>query len=98
MCKSGLSGLALATSEELDAALLDVNIRSTMVDPVAAVLRSRGIPVVFATGYGQSAFDRSTADPVVEKPYTQEKLATALGETLRKHADRSANAPACNRA
>ena len=79
-------GLALATDEELDAALLDVNIRATRIDPVAAVLRSRGIPVVFATGYGQSAFDPSTGAPILEKPYTQEKLASALGEALQKHA------------
>lgn len=80
-------GLSLAHEEQLDAALLDVNIRSTRVDPVAAVLVSRGIPIVFATGYGQSAVDRSTQAPILEKPYTQEKLASALNEALRNHAN-----------
>jgi CheY-like chemotaxis protein len=76
------SGLSLAADEHLDAALLDVNIRSTRVDPVAAVLLSRGIPVVFATGYGQSAVDRSTRALILEKPYTQDKLAVALHEAI----------------
>jgi DNA-binding response OmpR family regulator len=78
-------GLSLATDEQLDAALLDVNIRSARVDPVAAVLFSRGVPVVFATGYGQSAVNGSRRGPILEKPYTQEKLASALNEALRNH-------------
>ena len=76
-------GLSLASNENIDAALLDVNIRSARVDPVAAVLKSRGIPVVFATGYGRSAIDQPHLGPIVEKPYTQEKLATALSEVLQ---------------
>jgi len=82
-------GLCLATDEQLDAALLDVNIRSARVDPVAAVLLSRGVPVVFATGYGQSAVDGSTRAPILEKPYTQEKLGAALNDALRKHRNHS---------
>lgn len=80
-------GLSLANAEQLDAALLDVNIRSARVDPVAAVLVSRGVPIVFATGYGQSAVDRSTCAPILEKPYTQEKLASALREALLNHSN-----------
>jgi len=91
-------GLALATDEEFDAALLDVNIRAARIDPVAEVLRSRGIPVVFATGYGQSAFAQSPGAPVLEKPYTQEKLATALNEALRDRGNPIASAPVGNQA
>ena len=91
-------GLALATEGEFDAALLDVNIRAARVDPIAAVLRSRGIPVVFATGYGQSAFAQSTGAPILEKPYTQEKLASALSEALRDQVNQIANVPVGNRA
>ena len=91
-------GLAFATNEELDAALLDVNIRAARIDPVAAVLRSRGIPVVFATGYGQSAFAQSTGAPILEKPYTQEKLGHALSEALGDHVNPIPNGPVGNRA
>jgi CheY-like chemotaxis protein len=71
-------GLLLAQKEVLDAALLDVNIRSARVYPVADALQERGIPVVFATGYGQSGVERSNPTQILEKPYTQEKLADAL--------------------
>lgn len=74
--------LSLASAEQLDVALLDVNIQSSRVDPVAEVLLSRGIPVVFATGYGQSVVSPSSQIPVLEKPYTQESLAAALREAL----------------
>jgi len=91
-------GLALAADEKLDAALLDVNIRAARVDPVAAVLSSRGIPVVFATGYGQSAFDRSTGAPILEKPYTQEKLASALSEAVGGTINQIVDVPVGSRA
>jgi CheY-like chemotaxis protein len=71
-------GLSLAQKEDLDAALLDVNIRSMRVYPVADALKQRGVPVLFATGYGQSGVDRSGPAHILEKPYTQEKLADAL--------------------
>lgn len=35
-----------------DGAVLDVNIAGEMVFPVAEALRRRGVPFVFATGYG----------------------------------------------
>ena len=49
------SAIALARADEIDAAVLDVNIRSERVDPVADILRNWRIPVVFASGYGASA-------------------------------------------
>jgi CheY-like chemotaxis protein len=75
-------GLALAENEEIDAAVLDVNIRSERIDPVTHLLRARSIPVVFATGYGAAAVDGAADSPVLEKPYTKEKLAAALATAL----------------
>lgn len=37
-------------ADELDAAVLDINLGSETVYPVAEVLRERGVPFVFATG------------------------------------------------
>jgi CheY-like chemotaxis protein len=37
--------------EEVDAAVLDVNVRGEMIFPVAEKLRARGVPIVFCTGY-----------------------------------------------
>lgn len=40
---------------ECDIAVLDVNLRGESVEPVALALRDRGIPYLFATGYGSDA-------------------------------------------
>jgi len=45
----------LGDGTPIDVALLDINVRSEMVFPLARALRSRGIPVVFTTGYGKAA-------------------------------------------
>ena len=52
-------------------ALLDVNLGSETSEPVAEVLRDRGIPFAFATGYGDSIelVKRFPGIPVVKKPY-----------------------------
>ena len=76
-------GLALAESEEFDAAVLDINIQGTTVDPVADILSQRGIPFIFATGYGRPALrDRSQQAPLLDKPYTVDKLAAMLTQVL----------------
>jgi CheY-like chemotaxis protein len=46
--------LRFARQVELDAAILDINVGGTVVFPVAEVLRERGIPFIFATGYGST--------------------------------------------
>jgi CheY-like chemotaxis protein len=74
--------LDLARASAIDAAVLDVNMDGSRIDPVAEALRARGIPVVFATGYGASAFGLAPDSPVLDKPYTQEQLADALARAL----------------
>ena len=73
----------LAQSETVDVAVLDVNVRGRRVDPVADILRQRGIPFVFATGYG-AAMSGTVAAPVIDKPHTSEKLAEALQRALAR--------------
>lgn len=75
-------GMRLAEIEALDAAVLDVNLRGERVDPVAEVLAGRGIPFVLATGYGEVDFAGSRGWALIEKPYTQWKLAEALSHAL----------------
>ena len=77
------NALLLANSDGIDAALLDVNIRSERVDPIADLLQARHVPVVFATGYGSSMAGARTG-LVIEKPYTLEKLGSALSAALLK--------------
>lgn len=47
---------ALAESESLDAALLDVDLRGVLSYPLARTLNDRGTPVVLMTGYDPSTF------------------------------------------
>jgi hypothetical protein len=68
----------------MDGAVLDVNIRSERVDPIAGVLRKRSIPFVFATGNGDAIAGLTDGSPVLEKPYTQQKLGDALNAALFK--------------
>lgn len=70
--------LALIESEELDGALLDVNLRGGRVYPVAAELQRRDIPFVFMTGYDESVINEEWRDrPVVRKPFSLEALEKA---------------------
>lgn len=75
-------GFALAQTEPLDAAVLDVNVNSERVYPLADYLRGRGIPLVFATGYGDSVAEDAVNAPVLEKPFTYDQLARALAMAL----------------
>lgn len=77
------TGLALARREHLDAAVLDINIQDTTVDPIADVLASRMIPFIFATGYGSPALrERSQQAPLLDKPYSVDKLGAMLTRVL----------------
>jgi GAF domain-containing protein len=61
---------------------LDINVRRQRIDPVAALLRSRGVPMVFASGYGQSGMAGQGNVTVLEKPFRLEGLAAALGRLV----------------
>ena len=67
-----------------DLALLDVNLGSEKVFPVAEALMDRSIPFIFATGYGRDGLPLKWAGwPVIRKPYLASELATALRPLLR---------------
>jgi two-component SAPR family response regulator len=74
--------LALARQETLDAAVLDVNVRGERIDPVAEALMARGVPMLFATGYGEVRLASGMPVTVIDKPYTQEKLARGLAAVM----------------
>ena len=79
--------LALLSGDEagtLDGALLDVNVAGREVFPVADVLKARGVPFVFSTGYGQGGLpDEWRNQATIQKPFTEaaveQALMTALG-------------------
>lgn len=76
------AGLSLAGSETFDAAVLDINVRGERIDPIADLLVARGIPMLFATGYGMAAVAERRNAFVIDKPYTQERLANSLTQAM----------------
>jgi DNA-binding response OmpR family regulator len=89
------AALKLAAEEEFDAAILDVTIHGGKVYPVAELLLKRGIPFVFASGYGDWALPEELRDkPRLTKPFTlaalEEQIRLLYGEakTRREAAQR----------
>jgi CheY-like chemotaxis protein len=77
------SALDLLEDEPVDAAVLDVNLGGEAVFPVADRLAAAGVPFVFSTGYGLAGLDPRHADrPVLQKPYSRERLGAALAGAL----------------
>jgi DNA-binding response OmpR family regulator len=71
----------MARRETLDVAILDVNLNGQEVYPVAAVLAARGIPFVFATGYGKGRLRTPYQDrPTLTKPFQWGDVSALLDE------------------
>jgi len=76
------AALALLASHEIDVAVLDLNVRGELSHRVADALRLRRIPIVCATGYGEGAAEFARGSPIIDKPYSKDKLAVALQSAL----------------
>jgi DNA-binding response OmpR family regulator len=70
-------GLALAEHEILGAAILDINLVGERSMPIAEVLRRRGVPFAFASGYGAAPEGFETL-PLIEKPYREADIDAVL--------------------
>jgi CheY-like chemotaxis protein len=87
--------LDLIGSETIEVALLDVNLDGRATDTVAHELRQKGVPFVFATGYGAAGVPRRHSDrPVLQKPFQKRDLETALADALEARRTPRANGPA----
>jgi CheY-like chemotaxis protein len=75
--------LALAKQADFDVAVLDVNLNNQSIAPVAEVLLQRGVPFVFASGYGQRGVPEAyRQSPTLQKPFQLEALAQAIDTAL----------------
>jgi CheY-like chemotaxis protein len=71
--------LAAAQREEFDLAILDVHLNGQAVFPVADALIERGIPFVFATGYGERGLpEQYRKRPILQKPFAKDDLEKIL--------------------
>jgi CheY-like chemotaxis protein len=68
-------GLVLAAGEELDGALLDVNLAGQRCFPIADELARRAIPYAFLTGYGDGGMPPEYQHvPRLAKPFRTQAL------------------------
>ncbi|MBL6618197.1 MAG: response regulator [Reyranella sp.] len=75
--------LAKGDSAAFDVAILDVNVGGEPIDPVADLLARRGVPFLFATGYGARSLPDGHRDRVVlTKPYRTQDVRAALDAVL----------------
>ena len=71
--------LRLAQTADFDVAILDINVGGSRIDPVAAIINSRGLPFVFASGYGAVGAPEAFRDrTVLQKPFLMERLGAAI--------------------
>lgn len=79
------TALELISWQELECAVLDLNLGGSTSEKVARELDRRDIPYVFATGYrdGISIPDGFSDIPVVRKPVSEQALAAAIIEAIR---------------
>ena len=79
------TALDLAQVAELDVAMLDVNLHGGRSYPVAEVLRARGLPFIFATGYGHTDDDGPFGEvPTLAKPFRSQELERLLLDALER--------------
>jgi CheY-like chemotaxis protein len=71
--------LAAVERETYDMAILDVHLQGESAFPVAEALIARGVPFVFATGYGERGLPEDfRGRPVLQKPFAKDDLERVL--------------------
>lgn len=75
--------MELAESASIDLAILDVNLAGEVSFPAALILRRRGIPFVFSSGYDDQDLPEAWRnEKILQKPYDSRQLTAALTELL----------------
>lgn len=75
--------MELARAAEIDVAVLDVNLNGESSFPVAALLQSRGVPLVFSSGYGSQGLPPEWQDrPTLPKPFTSDEVVDTLARLV----------------
>lgn len=75
--------LKLIEENDVDAAVLDLNIAGELVYPVANALEALGLPYIFATGYDISNLAEPYRHrPVILKPFSRREVLKAILEIV----------------
>jgi two-component SAPR family response regulator len=74
-------GMEFAKHGDLDMAILDINVHGVTSFPLATVLQDRGVPFIFASGYGESGLIDGFRDALVlTKPYGMDDLTQVVAK------------------
>jgi len=80
-------GLELAQGNELDGAILDVNLLNETCYPLAHALKGKGVPVAFATGANMIDKRSGFTNPILlSKPFMFEDVKAVVGKLLDRPA------------
>lgn len=75
--------LDLAGREQIDAAIVDLNIRGEKIFPVLTILKERNIPFVMTSGYADWSMPEEWQDrPRLQKPVEEATLMKALRNAI----------------
>lgn len=73
------SAIAAASTGLFDVALLDLNLHGQKAHALPVILKRRGKPFAFVTGYGEAGVPSEFSDaPVVHKPFAADEILSAL--------------------
>ncbi|MBB3571714.1 response regulator [Rhizobium sp. BK491] len=76
-------GCEIARTGEFDLAILDVNLNGEPSYPIAEILRERGMPFVFSTGYGGNELDPAFKNvPTLAKPYVIDDVERVISSVM----------------
>ena len=78
--------LALAENEEMDAAIVDLNIRGTKAFSLLSILERRGIPFLIVSGYADWKMpDEWAGRTRLQKPFSETQLRDKLTDIFESH-------------
>ena len=83
ICTTLAQAIDSAANLELDVAILDFNLRGEQSIAVGQILRDRGIPFVFSTGYGSDSVPQDFRNQILlAKPFGDDDIKTALESAM----------------
>ena len=75
--------MARANDGDFDLAVLDVHLNGKDIFPFADALIAKGVPFIFATGYGGHEMpERFRGRPTLQKPFRPDELADTITKLL----------------
>jgi len=75
--------MELLSDQDIDGAILDLNLKGEQALPVAEALQKRGTPFFFLTGYGSTGTSQDMFDaPTLPKPFDPASLQQLIEDTI----------------